>query len=579
MRNRGLRRAQGRGAHPARRAAAAGVPRLRLGRGRGRPTRASRCARSRAGSPTWPRSCRPGSRATIGIGHTRWATHGVPSDVNAHPHTVDRRAHRRRAQRHHRERRRAARQAERRRRGVRLRDRHRGARPPDRRAPSTRPTRWRRPSARPSSSVVGTYGIAVIDAERPGRGGRGAQRQPDRARHRREGDVRRLRRGRAGPLHPPGRAPGGRRAGRAARPTASTPSPATRGETAKEPLTVDWDAGHYDTGGYEHYLLKEISEQPETRHAAPCAAGSTSASHAPTWAGSNMDARETRVVPPGEDPRLRLGLLRRPDRRAADRGAGPHPGRRRAGQRVPLPQPRRRPRHALRRGQPVRRDLRHAGRRAGAQAQGRPGHRHRQRRRQRHRPRVRRRHLPARRARRSSVASTKAFTSTAVAFALLALHLGRVRDLSPADGRRIVRGPAQAARADRARSSPQSDKIAELAQKYAGHAEHDVRRPGARLPGGPRGRAEAQGDLLRPRRGLPGQRAQARPARADRPRDADGGDRPRRRAARQEPHHARRDPRPAAARPDGRPPRARRQAGRRRDRGARRTRSSWTRSC
>ncbi len=39
-----------------------------------------------------------------------------------------------------------------------------------------------------------------------------------------------------------------------------------------------------------------------------------------------------------------------------------------------------------------------------------------------------------------AVASTKALTNMGVAFALLGIHLGRIRDLSPADGRRLVEG-------------------------------------------------------------------------------------------------------------------------------------------
>ncbi len=65
-----------------------------------------------------------------------------------------------------------------------------------------------------------------------------------------------------------------------------------------------------------------------------------------------------------------------------------------------------------------------------------------------------------------AVASTKAVTSTLVAFALLALHLGRVRDVSPSDGKTFVaalrRLPEQIA--DLLRTS---DEIAQIAQRYA----------------------------------------------------------------------------------------------------------------
>ncbi|WP_410538443.1 glutamine--fructose-6-phosphate transaminase (isomerizing) [Streptomyces sp. KL2] len=64
------------------------------------------------------------------------------------------------------------------------------------------------------------------------------------------------------------------------------------------------------------------------------------------------------------------------------------------------------------------------------------------------------------------VVSTKCFTNTAVAFALLALHLGRIRDLSVADGRRIIAGlrrlPGQIAGI-----LEREEEIAKLAAEYA----------------------------------------------------------------------------------------------------------------
>ncbi|MGW2177752.1 glutamine--fructose-6-phosphate transaminase (isomerizing) [Streptomyces sp. NPDC001732] len=64
------------------------------------------------------------------------------------------------------------------------------------------------------------------------------------------------------------------------------------------------------------------------------------------------------------------------------------------------------------------------------------------------------------------VVSTKCFTNTVVAFALLALHLGRIRDLSVADGKRIIEGlrklPAQISEI-----LANEDEIKRLAAEYA----------------------------------------------------------------------------------------------------------------
>ncbi|MET8048898.1 glutamine--fructose-6-phosphate transaminase (isomerizing) [Streptosporangium sp. NPDC005286] len=399
----------------------------------------------------------------LGIGHTRWATHGAPSDVNAHPHlsTDERIAVVHNGIIENADELRAKLEADG---AIFLSETDtevlshliaRTVKEADSLEEAVRTALKR---------VVGTYGIAVIDSERPGevvvaRNGSpivlgigekemfaasdvaALVRYTRQVVHLEDGEIAVL------------KADGFNTFASDAR------------ETAKETLTVDWEAGHYDTGGYEHYLLKEISEQPDTV-ARTLRGRLDDRFHIAHLGGLDMDARETRSfrrvkiigcgsayysgqigaqlieelarIPADAEPasefRYRSPVVEADTLYVAISQSGETYDTLAAVQEL------------KRKGGRVLGIVNTVGSAIARECDGgvylHAG------------PEV-------------SVASTKAFTSTAVAFALLALHLGRVRDLSPADGRRICEG---------LRRLPDQIKeiltleprLKELAQKYAG---------------------------------------------------------------------------------------------------------------
>ena len=201
---------------------------------------------------------------TYGIGHTRWATHGRPTEENAHPHRdctgkivvvhngivenylglkkklIDEGPQ------------------------VRHRNRHRSHRPPRRKdnLPMLNGKLPLEEAVRKTvKQLTGVFAIAVISADEPNKIVAAPQRPAGRHRPGRRRILCRLRRSRHPVPHARSVLPGRRRSGRhhsgGVQLTDFDGNPVTR-----QVQHITWDPIMAEKGGFKHFMLKEIFEQP-----------------------------------------------------------------------------------------------------------------------------------------------------------------------------------------------------------------------------------------------------------------------------------------------------------------------------
>ena len=452
----------------------------------------------------------PIAGGTTAMGHTRWATHGAPTDENAHPH-LD--CSGRVAVIHngivenHQELRASL-----------EKDGHAFASETDTEvvahlieaaldAESDLTAAVRSVVAR----LEGAYSLVVLLGRPPRRAGRreGLFADGGRARHRRDDPC--LRHPRGAGAHPVGRAAGG------------GPDRDDLGRRAR-----DHDAGRHarrrraDHGGLGRHRraegrLRLVHAQGDRRAARrdPRHAGRAHTRRtAPARRAAHPRRRAARGLE-GVRRRMRHGVPLGARREVRDRALDAPAGRDRDRQRVPLSRPGDGAGHADARRVAVRRDDRHARGGAARPAAGLAGDRGHEHGRVLARARGRRRALHPRRPRDRRRLDQDVRDADGRAAAGGALPGAGARHEVPRGDRRRAGGAVRAARAGRARDRARRARARDR-RAVRRCARLPVHRAAHRVPGRARGRAQAEGAVLRARVGLPGRRAEARPDRADR---------------------------------------------------------------